>query len=61
MTDGAKVLPPRVQRLPDNEFVDPRLLTVGQQFILDQKAWTVAEVKENGIDCVCDPTRFVYE
>ena len=48
-------LPSVVERLPNRTLIDPRLLVEGDRFVFDAKAWTVAEVYEDGLYTVGDP------
>jgi hypothetical protein len=53
-------LPAQVQRHPDNKLVDPKSLTVGEQFVFQKRVWTILEVKGDGIECKQDPSFFQF-
>ena len=55
MRDDSIRLPSVVEHLPHSTLIDPRLLVEGDRFVFDGKAWTVAEVDENGLYTVADP------
>lgn len=44
-------LPPLVQRVPENDLVDPKSMKVGDKFVLHKKVWTILQVNENGVEC----------
>jgi len=54
-------LPEIVRRLPGNERVRSTSLKAGDRFVMKRKAWTVLNVKADGLECTADPTLFVFD